>query len=244
MIASYHGMVYGSSRQAFALGRAGYLPLILGEVHAQRRTPVPALLGSSLITTGFVLANLWFSEAIAVAVLVSTLAALVWYILAVVCLFVLRRREPELFKGYRAPVARVLPTAVVVLSLLAAWVYSGINVDVIPLTLVLYALGIGYFVVWGRRRIQQAAPEELAARQIQADAGAERRTGVTARPWGETITAGVLLMVLAALVWVVLVSYWPETFALASTAVEVVALLGLLTAALVLVSVVALLHTR
>ena len=32
MIASYHGMIYGTSRQAFALGRAGYLPLILGEV--------------------------------------------------------------------------------------------------------------------------------------------------------------------------------------------------------------------
>jgi hypothetical protein len=26
LIASYHGMIYGTSRQAFALGRAGYLP--------------------------------------------------------------------------------------------------------------------------------------------------------------------------------------------------------------------------
>src|SRR5205823_3057134 len=30
MLASYHGMVYGTSRQAFALGRAGYLPAFLG----------------------------------------------------------------------------------------------------------------------------------------------------------------------------------------------------------------------
>src|SRR5262249_51233236 len=39
LIASYHGMLYGTSRQAFALGRAGYLPRFLGEVHATRRTP-------------------------------------------------------------------------------------------------------------------------------------------------------------------------------------------------------------
>src|SRR5205085_1281299 len=100
MIASYHGMLYGTSRQAFALGRAGYLPLALGAVHANRRTPVPALLLSSLVTAGFVVANLWYDKAIAIAVLVSTLAALVWYVLAMMCLFVLRRREPQLFASY------------------------------------------------------------------------------------------------------------------------------------------------
>src|SRR5260221_1384356 len=50
MIASYHGMIYGTSRQAFALGRSGYLPPGLGTVHAERRTPVPALRASSFMT--------------------------------------------------------------------------------------------------------------------------------------------------------------------------------------------------
>ena len=168
MIASYHGMVYGTSRQAFGLGRAGYLPLLLGGVHAERRTPVPALLLCSLVTAGFVVANLWFDEAIAVAVLVSTLAALVWYILAMVCLFVLRRREPRLFARYRAPVAWLLPGAVLVLSAFAVWVYSGIDVKVIPLTALLYALGLAYYWFRSQGRIQQAAPEELAARQSEA----------------------------------------------------------------------------
>src|SRR5262249_54785404 len=54
LIASYHGMIYGSSRQAFALGRAGYLPGFLSGVHQTRRTPVPALLACSLINVGFV----------------------------------------------------------------------------------------------------------------------------------------------------------------------------------------------
>ncbi len=130
MIASYHGMVYGTSRQAFALGRAGYLPSLLGEVHATRRTPVPALLLCSLVAASFVVANLWFKDAIAVAVLVTSLAALVWYVLAMICLFVLRRREPGLFARYRAPLERTLPAAVILLAGFAAWVYSGIDVKV------------------------------------------------------------------------------------------------------------------
>lgn len=166
MIASYHGMVYGTSRQAFALGRSGYLPTILGRVHQARRTPVPSLALCSLITTAFIVANLWYPKAIALALLVSTLTALIWYILAIWCLFVLRRREPQLFVNYRAPLARILPIAVVLLSAFAAWVYGGSDVKVLPVTAGLYALGLGYYFCWSRARIQTAAPEELSARRV------------------------------------------------------------------------------
>jgi ethanolamine permease len=164
LIASYHGMIYGTSRQAFALGRAGYLPAFFGTVHAVRRTPIVALLTSSLLTAGFVVASLWWEDAAETAVLVSTLTALIWYILAMVCLFVLRRREPHLFVKYRAPVFPMLPITVLVLSVFAVYLYTVINVKVIPLTLVLYAAAIGYYWLWAHRRIQRAAPEELAAR--------------------------------------------------------------------------------
>jgi hypothetical protein len=201
------------------------------------------------------------------------LAALIWYILAIGCLFTLRRREPRLFGHYRAPVARLLPAAVVVLSIFAAWVYAGIDVkadlltllpervrgklpfqkmevDVVQLTLLLYAMGIGYFGIWGRKRLQEAAPEELAARKLKSDPagdfpmdGLDRgpKRGVLAL---ETITAAVLLLVLAALAWMVLAAYWPGAFRLAAVGTEVIVVLVLLSLALALVSIVALLHTR
>lgn len=168
MIASYHGMLYGTSRQLFGMGRAGYLPSFLGGVHASRKTPVTALLVSSLITAGFVVANLWFKDAIAVALLVSTLTALIWYILAMGCLYVLRLREPSLFRNYRAPLYHALPVTVVLLSVFAVYVYAGIDVKVIPLTALLYGLGLCYYWFWAHGRIQTAAPEELAARQSDA----------------------------------------------------------------------------
>ena len=171
MIASYHGMIYGASRQAFALGRAGYLPAVLGKVHATRRTPIPALAVSSLFTAACVVVSGWCKEhdfdVGTVAVLVSTLTALVWYILAMGCLFLLRQREPALFRRYRTPVYYVLPITVVVLSLFAALMYSVINVKVIPLTTFLYALGLSYYWFWAHARLQRAAPEELTARYAE-----------------------------------------------------------------------------
>lgn len=166
LLASYHGMVFGTSRQLFSLGRAGYLPLWLGAVHPTRRTPVAGIVTGSLITAACVVANVWFPKAISEgAVLVSTLTALIWYILAVGCLYVLRRREPGMFARYRTPVARMLPITVVVMSAFAAYVYSGIDVKVIPLTALMYAVALGYFWFFGHHRLQAAAPEELSARQ-------------------------------------------------------------------------------
>lgn len=170
MIASYHGMIYGTSRQLFGLGRAGYLPAFLGQVHSTRRTPVVSLAVCSLITADFCVANLWFKDAVAVAVLVSTLTALIWYILAMGCLYVLRLREPGLFKDYRAPLYHVLPITVVLLSAFAVYVYAGIDAKVLPLTALLYGLGLCYYWFWAHSRIRTAAPEELAARQ-SADEG-------------------------------------------------------------------------
>ncbi len=164
MVASYHGMVYGTSRQLFALSRAGYLPTILGTVHPSKRTPNAALLFSSIITAFFLVGSLWFSKEINVAVLISTLTALIWYLLAMVCLYVLRKRESELFNRYRAPLGVLLPLMVVLLSGLAAWVYSGIDVKILPITGSLYLMAIGFYFVWSRRRLQTGAPENLSAR--------------------------------------------------------------------------------
>lgn len=126
---------------------------------------MPALLVSSLITAAFVVANLWFADAVTVAVLVSILTALIWYILAIVCLFVLRRREPGLFHRYQAPLTRVLPACVALLSLFAVCVYGGNTTNALPLTVILYVVGIVYYLFWARSRIQSAAPEELSARE-------------------------------------------------------------------------------
>jgi len=63
-------------------------------------------------------------------------------------------------------------------------------------------------------------------------------------PLLERFTAAVLIVVLASLGWVLLAGAQPVESAPAATEAQVVILLGLLLTALILVSVVALLHTR
>ena len=60
----------------------------------------------------------------------------------------------------------------------------------------------------------------------------------------EQSASAILLLVLAALVWMIVATYIPEWGRLASLEFEIIGIVGLLIAALLLVSFVALLHTR
>ena len=60
----------------------------------------------------------------------------------------------------------------------------------------------------------------------------------------EQLTAAVLLAVVIALGWMIVVAYQPAWFRLPSVEMEIVIVLVMLGTALLLVSVVALLHTR
>lgn len=168
MIVSYNGMIYATSRQSFALGRAGYLPRWLGHVHPVRRTPDVSIFFWSLVVAGFVIWGYFSRAAVDTAVLTCNLTALIWYVLAMACLFILRRRDPHLARPYQVPFYPVLPALVLVMSLFAAgiyaWYYHEDKPVVLWLTLVMYAIGLGYFFVVARRRLVSAAPEELAAR--------------------------------------------------------------------------------
>jgi ethanolamine permease len=165
MIASYNGMIFAVSRQSFAMGRAGYLPTILGHIHPVRRTPDVSIAIWSLVTAGFVIWGYFNKDAVNIAVLTCNLTALIWYILAMVCLFILRVNEPHMPRPYKVPLYPFLPAAVIVMSLFAALVYGWLNEPIVLwLTLAMYAIGLAYFFGYARTRLATAAPEELAVR--------------------------------------------------------------------------------
>lgn len=177
MVSSYNGMIYAVSRQSFSMGRAGYLPRILGHLHPDRRTPVVSILFWSIVAAGFVIWGCFHEAAVVVAVLTCNLTALIWYILAMICLFVLRRKEPNMPRPYKVPLYPYMPAAVIVMSLIAAGAYGFYNPGetlgvsstetVFLITLGMYAVGFAYYWFYARARIAVAAPEELAARAAQ-----------------------------------------------------------------------------
>ena len=255
MIASYHGMIYGTSRQAFALGRAGYLPGFLGKVHTDRRTPVASLAVCSLITAGFVVANLWFDQAVAVAVLVSTLTALIWYILAMGCLFVLRRREPDCSAMYRALCTHAAGRRGAAFGFCRLRVQRHRRQGDSAHRAVVRA-GRGLFLVLGAAahsvrgargvgsssrlgRFRELAHDDATHKRFQASRAAHAPLLFFGGDCRRRIARHD-----GALGWILVASYRPDWLRLASLEAEVIVVVALFVAALLLVSLIALLHTR
>jgi ethanolamine permease len=238
LVASYHGLLYGSSRQMFAMGRAGFLSPTLGTIHATRRTPVAALGACSLVTAGFVVANVWFDQVIGAAVLVAGAAALVLYLLSMWSLLRLRRREPELMNGYRAPLGWWLPLSVVVVSVIALAVYYRIDPSgvVVPVALGAYALGTAYFALRGRKRVTKTR-DESAPPATTADA-------VPRSQWLHRVAVASLVLALGGMSAVALAAFGGPNVLGAPDDVSAAVVLGVVAAAIVAVAAVELWQTR
>jgi ethanolamine permease len=148
LLASFHGIMMGYSRQVFALARGGYLPPILAYLHPRRRTPIfavilPALAGLGVVASG----------ATDQAITLSALGAALLYILSMVSLLVLRRRAPELERPYRAPGYPLLPIVALGLAglCLGAILYSAPMLGLAGAGI--YALFIGYYLWRAKERV-------------------------------------------------------------------------------------------
>jgi ethanolamine permease len=119
LIASFHGIIMGYSRQMFALARAGFLPTFLAGIHSRWRTPHRAILGGGAVGIAAIYSDRLFTIAgqplTASIVTMSVLGAIVMYIMSLLSLFRLRRREPQLQRPYRTPMFPLFP--VVALSI-------------------------------------------------------------------------------------------------------------------------------
>ena len=233
LVTSYHGLSYSASQQLCLLGRQNYLPRILGRLHASRGTPVLALGISSVISAGCVIANPWYRHTIEVAIQVAGIASLIWYILAMVCVLVLRRRNDTMFSRYRAPLRRVLPVAVILLAVVSLYVYLGLNVQVVPLAVSLYAAGFGYYRLVARRRLADVPRETSLHRQ------SSRRLR-----WREVPAAIAIAGVIFAIGWMAIVAVAPDFLRLARVESEIGIVVGIVAAALILLGVTTLFHSQ
>ena len=141
LIASFHGIIMGYSRQIFALARAGYLPRYFAALNTRFGTPHRALLAGGVIGVAAIFSDEWIQfggqTLTANIVTMAVLGAIVMYLISMAALFKLRRSEPSLNRPYRAPFYPFFPAVALGLGLvcLAAMVwFNGL------LTLVFLAL--------------------------------------------------------------------------------------------------------
>lgn len=114
LIASFHSIIIGYSRQLYALARSGYLPGTLAAVNRRFQTPHWSLLLGGLF--GVVAVCLGKTDQL---VILSVLGAAVMYIMSMASLFVLRKKAPDLHRPFKVPFYPWFPAIALVLSVVA-----------------------------------------------------------------------------------------------------------------------------
>ena len=155
LVASFFSIIYGYSRQLFALSRAGYLPRSLA-LTSTRHTPWVALLVPA--TIGFLLAAITQNGALLINI--AVFGATVSYVLMMLSHIVLRRRAPELARPYLTPGGTVTTGVALVLACLAVVATFFVDVKAAGITALVFAAFLAYYWFWSRHRLVGVAPEE------------------------------------------------------------------------------------
>ena len=164
LIASFFSIIFAYSRQLFSLSRAGYLPRALS-VTSGRKVPVVALLLPGAI--GFLLAAI--TEDGATMLNIAVFGATVSYVLMMLSHIVLRRREPDLERGYRTPGGIATSGVALVLACLAVVATFLVDQKAALITLVVYVAAAAYFFLYSRHHLVASAPEEEFAAVQEAE---------------------------------------------------------------------------
>ena len=160
LIASFHGIILGYSRQIFALARAGYLPRFLARVHPRLKTPYLAILAGGAVGIAAIYSDnlITFGGHTLTAniVTLSVFGAILMYVISMLALFKLRRSDPQLQRPFKAPMYPYFPGFALFCALLcmASMLYSNPLVAIVFVGLLL----VGYLYFHLTRRQRAIAP--------------------------------------------------------------------------------------
>ncbi len=155
-MSALNATIYSSSRVSFAMGRDRNLPSWFGKVHPHRKTPHWAILASCVLS--IVMAVTLPIEAVASA---ANIMFLLLFIQVQAALIALRKKRPQLARGFKVPLVPLVPVIGILLQLALAvflffyspmaWLSAGIWI------------GLGLVVFFSYSRLRDRSYEQLVA---------------------------------------------------------------------------------
>ncbi|KJL32282.1 amino acid permease [Microbacterium azadirachtae] len=136
--------LYGQTRILFAMSRDGMVPPIFGKVNERTRTPVQNTIIVSAVVA--VLAGVIPISFLAEMTSIGTLAA---FLVVSVGLIILRRREPDLERGFKVPLYPITPLLSIAGCL---WIITQLRPVTIFVFAIWVALFLAFYFFYGRRR--------------------------------------------------------------------------------------------
>jgi len=149
LVASFHGIILIAGRATFEFGRSGFAPAVLARIHPGTGTPRVALAANMVVGVIAIL-----SGQTAEIITLACFGAVSLYLLSMVALIQLRRKEPDLPRPFRAvayPYAAGLALGLAGVCLVALTYY---NPEIAAIFVGLIGVGLAYFAVRGRHRFR------------------------------------------------------------------------------------------
>lgn len=172
LVASFHGIIMGYSRQIFALSRAGYLPPSFAKVNPRTKTPVSAILAGGVVGIAAIfsdsLIEIGGASLTANIVTMSVFGAIVMYIMSMAALFKLRTSEPALERPFKAPFFPVFPSIALGMAVVALVTMVYFNQLVFGLFVGLFAVAYLFYRFTAGLRENAETDELLELAQVEA----------------------------------------------------------------------------
>ena len=137
LIASFHGIILAAGRATFEFGRVRFAPPFLATIHPRFQTPSNALLVNMVIGIIALLTG-----KTAEIITISVFGALTLYIVSMIALLRLRKKEPQLERPFKVPMYPLFPVAAL---FIAAFSFVAMTVYNFKLAVIYFLiLGIGF----------------------------------------------------------------------------------------------------
>ena len=134
LVASFHGIILAAGRSVFEFGRVKFAPAFIGKIHSKFKTPANALMVNMIIGIIALLTGKT-SEIITI----SVFGALTLYIISMISLLQLRKKEAQMVRPFKVPMYPLFPVTALVIAI----------VSFVAMTIFNLELAIIYFVLMG-----------------------------------------------------------------------------------------------
>ncbi len=140
LVASFHGIILAAGRSTFEFGRVGYAPKFLGKIHPKFQTPANALLINTLI--GIIAL---FTGKTGEIITIACFGALTLYIVSMLSLLALRRKEPDLERPFKVPLYPITPIVALIIASVAFIAITVYNPSLALIYFAILAVSFGWF---------------------------------------------------------------------------------------------------
>jgi ethanolamine permease len=146
LIASFHGLILSAGRSTYEFGKVKFAPAFLGKIHTRFNTPSNALLINMVLGT-IALRSGKTDEIITL----SVFGALTLYIISMISMLQLRKKEPGLERPFRVPLYPAFPVVALTIASMAIVAMTIYNFNLALFYVLLMALSFGIFKLFKKR---------------------------------------------------------------------------------------------